>query len=93
MRCTDPFLEPFGATWPIWGPIVTSGRPLTPLDAGSLMATTFSKVLAESGGEESLKILQKDANWNQKGYQKVTKSKPNGDQNASTNQDRKKVSA
>ena len=31
----------FGTTWLIWGPFVASGRPPTPLYAGSLGAATF----------------------------------------------------
>ena len=33
----------------------------------------FSKVLAESGGEEALKIVQKGANWKWKGTKRVPK--------------------
>ena len=41
-------LLPFGATWSIWGSIVTSGRPPTPSDVGRWGQLLYIKVLAES---------------------------------------------
>ena len=74
----------------ILGALVSSGRPPPPLDAGMWGQPLFSKVLAESGGDESFKILQEGASWNQK---RKPKGGPKYIKKSMRFQERKKVSA
>ena len=71
----------FGATWSILGPIVTSGRSPTPLDAGrggNHLLARYSQNLAESGGEESLILQNKPIGTERvpKGHQKGATGRP-----------------
>ena len=60
------------------GVIVTSGRLSTPLDAGRWGHPLFSKVFAESGGEESLILQEKTIGTERvpRGHQKSAKGRP-----------------
>ena len=88
-----------GGTSSILGSIVTSERPPTPLDAGRWGQLLFSKVLAESGGDESLNILQTEPvgtnNFQKetKRYQQLAEGRPKYIKKSLRFQDRKKVSA
>ena len=78
-----------GATWTILGPIVTSGRPPTPLDAGSFRVARYWHNL--------MPIFQKDTREvpnffeNHETFDQGTKSEPKGNQDASKCHDRKEV--
>ena len=71
-------MGPLGAPGWILDAIVTSGRPPTPLDASRWGQPLFSKVLAESGGEELLILQIKPIGTERvpKGNQKSTKERP-----------------
>ena len=76
-----------GATWSILGTIVTSGRPPTPLDAGTWGQPLFSMVLVQSGGDLSKEDLGGAKNlhkWKHvtRGYQKGIESELKVIQNA-----------
>ena len=62
-----------------------SGRPPTHFDTGRWGQLIISKVLAESGGEESLILKKEKHQLEPKGYPKDTKSQPMGDQSTSIN--------